>query len=328
MKYLNRLGLIIIILMHVGCKNNENRNESTDIKYSETSEVEVQTEKIQPQNIEDILRILHNPSDENVLVISHRGDWRYAPENSLEALERCIDLGVDIVELDFRLTKDGHLVAMHDKTVDRTTNGKGLVGDYMLKELKELRLKNACGVKGSQIQIPTLEEIMTLAKGKIMINLDKTEDETVEEAFRVLKKTGTVDHAILKGNDSYDIMFERFGSIMDSIIYMPKLWYKNKTVESYYKRYEETINPIMYETLFDSEDAATFKLIPTIKARSDNFVAIALWDELVAGHADEKVIHNGPDVSWGWLIDKGANAIMTDRPEELLKYLRAKGLHQ
>ncbi|MEM7658856.1 MAG: glycerophosphodiester phosphodiesterase family protein, partial [Bacteroidota bacterium] len=68
---------------------------------------------------------LQHPTKDHVLAVSHRGDWRYAPENSLMAVQRCIDLGVDIVEIDVRMTKDGHLVAMHDKTVDRTTNGSG-----------------------------------------------------------------------------------------------------------------------------------------------------------------------------------------------------------
>lgn len=80
-----------------------------------------------PKTSKSILEQLKNPSQNHVLVVSHRGDWRYAPENSLEALKRCIALGVDIIELDVRFTKDGHLVAIHDKTVNRTTNGSGLV---------------------------------------------------------------------------------------------------------------------------------------------------------------------------------------------------------
>lgn len=324
------MPLAILILLVTGCKqqNNSDTDKNLNEQYesSKTDNVS-KTENFNDQNIDHILDVLNNPSRKDVLVIAHRGDWRYAPENSLEAVQRCIDLGVDIVELDFRLTKDGHLIAMHDKTVDRTTNGTGSVSDFTLSGIKKLRLKNGCGVKGSQIQIPTLEEIMELAKGKIMINLDKTEGETVAEAYRVLKKTGTVNHAILKGNDGYDVMRERFGAVMDSIIYMPKLWYKNKDVAGFYERFENTINPIMYETLFDTEEAETFTLIPTIKKNGDNFVAIALWDELVAGHTDEKVLNQGPDASWGWLIKHGADAIMTDRPEELVKYLQSKGLH-
>ncbi len=281
----------------------------------------------QSPHLDKILHRLQNPSDDYVLVVSHRGDWRYAPENSAAAVQRCIDLGVDIVEIDVRLTKDGHLVAMHDLTVDRTTNGSGKVSELTLAEIKELRLKNACGVKGSQFQVPTLEEIMLIAKDKIMVNLDKTEDKTIREAYAILKKTGTVNLAIFKANNSAKEMRSKFGNLMDSIIFMPKLWYENKMVAEQLFDYEQELNPFVYETLFDSEQALTFKLLPQLKKQGDTFMAIALWDELCAGRTDEQAIIKGPDNTYGWLIKQGANAIMTDRPQLLLSYLRQRGLH-
>lgn len=273
-----------------------------------------------------ILEHLKNPSKDYILVVSHRGDWRYAPENSLQAIQRCIDLGVDVIELDFRLTKDGHLVAMHDETVDRTTNGKGQVSELSLEEIKGLRLKNACGVRHSRQQVPTLEEVMNLVKGKVMVNLDKTESRWVREAYEILKKTGTLDQAIFKGNDDFKVMQEKYGTLMDSIIYMPKLWPENKEVRAYRKTYENAIDPFYYETLFDSEKAETFDMIRDLEKDGDGFLAIALWDDLCAGRTDEVALLEGPEKAWGWLIEKGANGIMTDRPEELLKYLESKGL--
>ncbi len=173
-----------------------------------------------PNKAAEILDHLKNPKKDYVLAVSHRGDWRYAPENSLAAIQRCIDLGVDIVEIDVRLTKDGHLVLMHDLSVDRTTNGSGKVSEMTLEEIKQLRLRNACGVRHSRQQVPTLEEVMALTKEKIMVNLDKTEGETVREAFEVLVKTGTVDQAIFKGNDPVAVMRQKYGALMDSIIYI------------------------------------------------------------------------------------------------------------
>ncbi len=278
--------------------------------------------------VDQILEAFKNPDPSKVLVVSHRGDWRYAPENSVEAVERCIELGVDVVEIDVRLTKDGHLVAMHDYTVDRTTNGTGKVSDLTLAEIKELRLKNACGARGSRIQVPTMEEIMLAAKDKVMINLDKTEGETVREAYDILVKTGTVDHAIFKGDDAYDFMADKYGSLLDSIIYIPKIRGNLDDLDGFMASYENSINPFMYETLFDSEEASTFKAIPQLKSQGDTFLAIALWDDLCAGHTDELALVEGPEAAWGWLIEQGANAIMTDRPAELMEYLKAKGLHE
>jgi glycerophosphoryl diester phosphodiesterase len=274
-----------------------------------------------------ILQHLKDPSEDYIVVISHRGDWRYAPENSLMAIQRCIDLGVDVIELDFRLTKDGHLVAMHDYTVDRTTNGKGKVSELTLEEIKSFRLKNAAGVRHSRQQIPTLEEVMLLVKGKIMVNLDKTESKWVREAYEVLQRTGTVDHAIFKGNDDVKTMRDKYGSLMDSIIYMPKLWPENPNVEKFHQDYEDDLDPFYYETIFDTEDAEPLNIAKTImKKKGDGFLAIALWDELCAGRTDEKALLEGPDSAWGWLLEQGADAIMTDRPEELIKYLDRKGL--
>jgi len=289
--------------------------------------VETQAETVQaPNSAAKVLEHLQNPTEDFVLAVSHRGDWRYAPENSLAAIQRCIDLGIDVVEIDVRLTKDGHLVLMHDKTVDRTTNGKGLLSEMTLAEVKKLRLKNACGVRHSRQQVPTLEEAMTLSKGKIMVNLDKTEGETVREAYEILVKTGTVQEAIFKGNDPLEVMRERYGSLMDSIVYMPKIWYDTPDKQAYLKAFNAELDPVAYEMLFDTEESPVFAEVENMNANGTTVLAIALWDELCAGHTDEVAMLEGPDGAWGWLIDHGANAIMTDRPAELMAYLRERNL--
>ena len=125
------------------------------------------------QRTDSIRRILSDPATEQVLVVAHRAYWRsLAPENSLAAIDSAIRLKMDMVELDVWKTKDNHLVLMHDPTVDRTTDGKGRVADMTLAEIKRLRLKDKDGKLTTQ-RVPTLREALLLAKGKIMINLDK-----------------------------------------------------------------------------------------------------------------------------------------------------------
>lgn len=286
------------------------------------------SQKAQFQNKQqEILHRIKNPSKDYVLAVAHRGVWTQAPENSLLAVQKAIEMGFDIVEIDVRLTKDHQLVLMHDETVDRTTNGKGLVKDYTLEEIKKLRLKNAIGVQWKQQQIPTLEEVMLLAKGKVMINLDKTENKTVQEAYEVLKKTGTIDHAIFKGNDPVEVMREKYGKLMDSIIYMPKVWYSLPDIPLYIKNYQKDINPPIYEMIFDSTTSPVFQQIKSMNKNKISVLAIALWDELCAGYSDEKALMQGEDKVYGWLIENGANAIMTDNPSGLLNYLRKRNLH-
>ena len=283
-------------------------------------------ERAQLSRVDMILKRLKNPSENYILAVSHRGDWRYAPENSLPAIQRCIDLGVDVVEIDVRLTKDGHLVAMHDETVNRTTNGKGRVSELTLKEIKSFRLKNACGVRGSKIQVPTLEEVMKLAKNKIMVNLDKVEGKTVREAYDVLKRTGTEKQVIFKGRETVQSMRDKYRSLLDSIIYMPILIDNTRNPEKFVEDYNKDLKPLAYEVTFDSEKSKNFKQISEMRENGIFVLTIALWEALVAGHTDESSLLDGPDVSWGWLIANGANGIMTDRPKELLEYLEHRGL--
>lgn len=321
MKNISLLYILILVVITLSCHN--------DRQVKALSATTATKEKPKFQNsAAKVLERLQNPTKGYVLAVSHRGDWRYAPENSLMAVQRCIDLGVDVVEIDVRLTKDGHLVAMHDKTVDRTTNGRGLLADMTLEEVKKLRLKTACGVRHSRQQVPTLEEIMRLTKGKIMVNLDKTEGETVREAYEVLVKTGTVTEAIFKGNDPLEVMREKYGRLMDSIVYMPKLWYDTPNQAEYVSAFNESLQPVAYEMLFDSEESIVFGEIKNMNQNGITVLAIALWDELCAGHTDEVALLEGPDAAWGWLIEQGANAVMTDRPEELIAYLRSKGWHE
>jgi Glycerophosphoryl diester phosphodiesterase len=120
------------------------------------------------------------------MVVAHRGDWRYAPENSILAIENAIKLGVDIIEVDVARTKDGHLVLMHDRTLDRTTTGKGRVSDWTLDSIKTLKLKNGAAIR-TRHQVPTLEEALLAAKGKVMLNLDKAY-ELFDEVYALLEK--------------------------------------------------------------------------------------------------------------------------------------------
>ena len=70
------------------------------------------------------------------LVWAHRGASGYAPENTLAAFQKAVDLGADGVELDIQLTKDDPIVVIHDEMIDRTSDGKGWVKDYTLEELR------------------------------------------------------------------------------------------------------------------------------------------------------------------------------------------------
>lgn len=111
--------------------------------------------------------------------IGHRGARGYAPENTLASFKKAIELGVDAIELDVQLCKSGELVVMHDDTVDRTTDGSGLVKKMKLKELKELDA-------GMGERIPTLEEVLDLVNRRVKANIELKGPKTAKPAMKLI----------------------------------------------------------------------------------------------------------------------------------------------
>jgi glycerophosphoryl diester phosphodiesterase len=99
-----------------------------------------------------------------VLVIAHRGASGHAPENTLAAFKRAIALGATFIETDLQLSRDTRFLAIHDDTVNRTTNGHGKVHDLTLAELRRLDAGSWFGSEFTGERVPTLEEILEFAK--------------------------------------------------------------------------------------------------------------------------------------------------------------------
>jgi glycerophosphoryl diester phosphodiesterase len=99
-----------------------------------------------------------------VLVIAHRGASGHAPENTLAAFRRALAMGATFIETDLQLSRDARFVAIHDSTVERTTNGQGAVHDLTLSELSRLDAGAWFGSEFAGERIPTLEEILEFAK--------------------------------------------------------------------------------------------------------------------------------------------------------------------
>ena len=99
-----------------------------------------------------------------MLVIAHRGASGYAPENTLAAFRRAIAMGATFIETDLQLSRDARFVAIHDATVNRTTNGQGKVHDLTLADLRKLDAGSWFGSEFAGERIPTLEEILEFAK--------------------------------------------------------------------------------------------------------------------------------------------------------------------
>jgi glycerophosphoryl diester phosphodiesterase len=236
-------------------------------------------------------------------------------------------MGVDIIELDLNKTKDGVVVVMHDQTIDRTTDGKGSPGDYTLVELKKFHLKNGLG-RVTVNTIPTLQEVMELIKGKILVNLDKSYP-YYNEAYRILTATGTLNQAIFKTTEAYEVVRRQYPGIIDSITFMSVIDLDKPGAKQSIENYQHYIKPVAFELNFGRDTSVLLNNNQFINRNGARIWINSLWASLNAGHDDDTAVDlsNTKD-SWDWIIAHGATIIQTDRPRELLQYLRKRNLHQ
>jgi glycerophosphoryl diester phosphodiesterase len=274
---------------------------------------------------EMLLRRLYDGQSNYVMVAAHRGDWRNEPENSLPAIERAIAMGVDIVEIDVQTTRDGHLVLMHDKTLDRTTTGTGKVLHHTLAEIKALHLKNGYGMSTDH-RVPTLADALYIAKDRLLVYVDKS-PEIILAVDAVARETGASEQVLYYGHYSAAELGRAFPGLADRIHYLPKLSDGTKGPASYIGEFVTKDQTPAFVVSFADEQSPVIAHMSDIRRKGIRIWASPLWDELCAGHTDDRS-QVDPDANWGWLIEKGANIICTDRPSELLDYLRRRNLHE
>ena len=143
-------------------------------------------------------------------IFAHRGSSAYAPENTLAAFELAIRQNAHAIELDAKLSSDGHVVVIHDASVDRTTDGEGKVAELSLASLKSLDAgckydKSFCGEK-----IPTLEEVFETVGGKTFINVELTnyatpKDNLPEKVAEIVRSTGMHDRVLFSSFNPFSL---------------------------------------------------------------------------------------------------------------------------
>ncbi|MCK5814975.1 MAG: glycerophosphodiester phosphodiesterase family protein [Flavobacteriaceae bacterium] len=291
MKIKQQLILFAAILFLIGCK----QDTITQSKYNSDIAI-IKTE-------------FHNANSKTVLVAAHRGAHIDNFENSIESIHHAIALGVDIVELDVRTTKDGYLVLMHDSHIDRTTTGKGKVEDLTFAELRTYKLTGDYG-RVSEETIPTFEEALNEIKGKIMFDIDMKTD-NVEGMVAMVEKTGTNADVFYFDNDYHQL--DAIIKMKSSSKLMPRA-YSYKMADSAIVRYSPAIVHI-------GPDFYTEEL--TKMLRQNN---VRVWINSL-GRNDALIRYGDGEKALEILIGKGANVIQTDEPDMLLQLLRYKGLH-
>lgn len=263
-------------------------------------------------NLDSILNDFHNRPD-RVLVAAHRAQNENYPENSMAAVKEMIAMGVDIVEMDVRETKDGVLIIMHDKSVDRTTTGKGLVAEMNWKDLKKLRLLH--NGKPTKEHIPTFKEILSLVKGKVMLDIDyKAEGERAAGAtLKILRKKKIEKQCLFFLYDYKDA--EGLYKMNTNLQFMPRA-YNNEGVAGIF----QLTMPI--PVIHADDKFYTDSLMSIIRSKGKR-----LWLNALGKY--DKMETEKKDSGFDALLQhKYTNIIQTDLSKELLEYLKRRGLHR
>jgi glycerophosphoryl diester phosphodiesterase len=292
MKYKIHLFIQSIILVFVfSCS--EKNTSTTEITINESAE----------NVIDKITRL----SNDQILVCAHRAYHKFAPENSLASIQQAIDAGIDIVEVDVNTTKDGILVLMHDNLIDRTTNAKGYLSDYTYLDLKKLYLK--IGDSVTTHQIPTLNEVLTLAKDKIILNLDIKRVDVSKLYQQLLVKK--------MQNDVFSFIWDK--RKIDKILQIDSTYAVLPIVSS-------RVDMMNYAQNIKSKlqhfDEKSFNLENLEWAKNNSILVFMniLWKP------DENFIQDEPKQVDDIIALKPA-IIQTDHPKKVLAYLKSKNLH-
>lgn len=245
-----------------------------------------------------------------VLVIAHRGFSGQAPENTLIAFKNAIELGCDMIELDIHLSKDREVVVIHDNTLNRTTNGQGKIDDFTLSELKKLDAGSWFGAQFSGERIPTLKEVLQLAKDRIPVNIEIKYskegkypiEELAEKALKEVKEVGMINQ----------VNFFSFNPVA-------------------LKRIRDR-DPKAWVTLVSHKD---WRYVGDI-TEGENYPILGLRDKHLTKEGIAQIQKKGLQV-YAWTVDApeemekfinwGVDGIITNHPDRLIKVLKARHPH-
>jgi len=231
-----------------------------------------------------------------VYVVAHRGAHVGIPENTLAAYRKAIELGCDFVEVDVRTTKDGHLVSVHNATIDDYAPGAtGKVKEMTLAELQALDIGSRVGPEWKDERIPTMDEVFALCAGKIGIYLDMKEASTAQ-VLELVRKHGMEKSCVWYAAPRQQ---QEVAAACPECVPMP-----DPGPEKLLARMLAKLQPRVVASSFDNL-SATF--VETCHAAG----AIVIVDE-----SDPK--------SWEPMLAWGIDGIQTDDPEGLIAYLQGR----
>jgi glycerophosphoryl diester phosphodiesterase len=280
----------------------------------------------QPAKSFDILTLCDR-SNPDILTIAHRGFWKITAENSIASVRAAIAHGVDMIEIDTQATRDGKLVVIHDETLDRTTTGTGVVSEIPFATVRKALLKAGEGGETAAITeecVPTLEEILEEARGRIAVNIDTKYTRDLPQVMETVLRLAVANQVVVKTDiDPQAKAFE----ILDTdwfgkIPHMPMFRVRPGLFTEDLRRIESLRAPMVEVRYSDVADLAAAR--EELERQNIRIWINTLDVSYCIGLNDTRALSE-PDAVWGVLADAGVGAIQTDEVEAFKAFVNSRG---
>lgn len=263
--------------------------------------------------------IPHHPyfEPDKFLVIAHRGGRSLGPENTIYTFKRAIEKGADVLEMDLQTTADGQLVVLHDRNVNRTTNGKGAVDGFSLSELKKLDAgfrwsphnSNTFPLRNKGITIPTLADVFqALPDTRMNIEIKSSQVNTIQDLCRVIREHGMAEKVMVACFDSGKL--GEFRSVCPEVATSAGAseavlfyWLQRAQLES---AYSPSAQALQIPEAYRDRRITTSRFLDAAHARN---MRVHVWTV-------------NDTESMQRLIALGVDGIMTDYPDRLVNVLK------
>ena len=279
-----------------------------------------------------------------MMTISHRADFQYYPENSIESIISCYYLGIDILELDIQPTKDNVLVLMHDTTLTRMTDAADYIGkpgypnsdkvsDWTLEQIKTLRLKEHQGggsAKLTQFRVPTLEEALIVCKNRMFVVPDKQDYWKYIDTDEIMKTSGNAYlYTDMVAADNYEsILISYRVTTAEGVNIQKQIKDRTGVTPLIYIRVTADAMPGNYVLMQRSCAVGTY-LLQINGAFTPNDSTINSYVKAISQVGGTTVgawtITDETDIAsvWQTMQDVGIDIIMTNHPHELVDFVIA-----
>lgn len=243
-------------------------------------------------------------SKHSFIVIAHRGNHENAPENTIAAFKNAIKIGADYVEVDLRTSKDSQLVVMHDATLDRMTNTRGLVNQFTFDTLNKIQVYNKTHPEFGFHSIPLFEDVLAECKGKIYIYLD-FKNASVKQTYQLLLKY-KMEHQVVVYINSINQLLEwkKLAPKIPLMLSLPENVQNKASLEKFTSQNSFDILDGNFQQYNNELVKTAFELNKPIWADIQSFnEGVSDWDKA---------------------IGLGIKALQTDHPSTLIAYLKEK----